>query len=305
MAEANTGTSAPDTSSAPPPDTSSAPPPDTNSAPPPDTNTPPPDNVVWPDTWREGIARGDEKKLARLGRFDGPDRIFDSYLEMEQRYQSANIVAEFPADGDDEAKAGWRKAQGVPADPSGYYDTLPEDMQIDKDDRAGFDILMNKLHETNASPQVAAAATASFFEYMGNAQAAQAEQDTLDKVESDKVLGEAYGPEMRRNMNDLKAVLNEAGVEELVLKARGPDGKALGNNPEFVRYLVGQMRQLNPLVTVPGLGGGDPAANLETEIKAIENTMATDFRKYQADSGMQARYTTLLEARNANTRPGR
>ena len=50
-------------------------------------------------------------------------------------------------------------------------------------------------------------------------------------------------------------------------------------------------------MTVPGLGGSDPAAVLDDEIAAIEKTIQTDNRAYRADKVMQARYLTLLEAR--------
>ncbi|KKL81814.1 hypothetical protein LCGC14_1990980 [marine sediment metagenome] len=62
--------------------------------------------------------------------------------------------------------------------------------------------------------------------------------------------------------------------------------------------MIGQMRTINPLVTVPGLGGGDPVAALDDEIAGIEKTMKTDFKAYSADKAMQARYLTLLEARD-------
>jgi len=54
---------------------------------------------------------------------------------------------------------------------------------------------------------------------------------------------------------------------------------------------------MNPLVTVPGLGGGDPALALNDQIAAIEKTIQHDNRTYRGDKEMQARYLELLTAR--------
>ncbi len=105
---------------------------------------------------------------------------------------------------------------------------------------------------------------------------------------------------MRRNVNDLTAWLGTAGdeVKANVLNARTPDGTKLGNDPEFIKWMVGQMRDMNPLVTVPGLGAGDPGLALADEIAAIEKTIQTDNKAYRADPKMQARYLELLSARD-------
>ena len=66
------------------------------------------DNVVWPDNWKQEIAGADDpdgKRLTRLGRFDHPGRIFDSFLEIETKYKGADIRTSFTDEGSDEDKA--------------------------------------------------------------------------------------------------------------------------------------------------------------------------------------------------------
>ena len=62
------------------------------------------------------------------------------------------------------------------------------------------------------------------------------------------------------------------------------------------------MRVISPLVTVPGLGAGDPALALNDEIAEIEKTIRTDNKGYRADKKMQARYLELIEARDSKKR---
>ena len=90
-----------------------------------------------------------------------------------------------------------------------------------------------------------------------------------------------------------------------IFGARMPDGTPVGNDPEVLKWLIGQMRTINPLVTVPGLGGGDPALALNDEIAAIEKVIQTDNRAYRADKVMQARYLELISARDSKNASGK
>ena len=130
--------------------------------------------------------------------------------------------------------------------------------------------------------------------------AQRAEDDVKSKKDTDDALHELYGVDFRRNINDLNAWIGTAGeeVKAKIFSARMPDGTPLGNDPDFLKWMIGQMRAINPLVTVPGLGEGDPLAALDDEIAAIENTIQNDNKGYQKDKKMQARYLELLSARN-------
>ncbi|KKK56563.1 hypothetical protein LCGC14_3063280, partial [marine sediment metagenome] len=130
--------------------------------------------------------------------------------------------------------------------------------------------------------------------------AERAEMDKDSKKATDDELHELYGAEFRRNINDLNAWLGTAGedVKNSILKSRMPDGTPLGNDPGFIKFMVGQMRDMNPLVTVPGLGAGDLALALADEIAAIEKVIQNDNKTYRADKKMQARFLELIQARD-------
>lgn len=259
-------------------------------------------NVIWPDKWREEIAGKDDKdakRLTRLGRFDQPGRIFDSFLEIEQTLKKADIRSPFPHEGNDKDKAKWRKNNSVPDEAGGYFDKLPDGLKIAEEDKQGMDTLAEAMHTIHAPANVTHAAMGAYYKHIENILAEQAERDATGKKDTDDALHELYGGDFRRNINDLGAWLDSAGEggKAKILGARGPDGTPLGNDPEFLKFMIGQMRSINPLVTVPGLGGSDPAAALDDEIGAIEKTMRLDNRAYQADKVMQTRYLELLTAR--------
>ncbi len=256
--------------------------------------------VVWPDKWREEMAGDDAKKLTRLGRFDHPGRIFDSYLELEQAHKSADVRSPFPDEGSDKDKARWREDNSVPAEAKGYLEKLPDGLVVGEEDAAGMATLADAMHAVHAPAGVTHAAMGAYYEHVGNVAAERAEQDAAGKKATDDDLNELYGVDFRRNINDLNAWLGTApeGVKENILSARTPDGSPLGNDPEYLKWMISQMRLLNPLVTVPGLGGGDPGATLDDEIKVIEEKIRTDNKTYRADKPMQARYLELIAARD-------
>lgn len=257
-------------------------------------------NVIWPETWRAQIAGEDEKQLERLGRFTDPGALAKSYFEMEKKLSSTPLKTEFPADGSEDEQAAWRESNGVPKEPAGYFENLPEGVEVSDDDRAGIERLAEKMHGANASPAQVHAAMGTFYEIMDDMKAERAEQDIKAQKDTEDALNQLWGGEYRRNINDLNAWLGAGGdeIKTAVLASRLPDGTPLGSNPDFIKWMVGQMREINPIVTVPGLGGGDPAAALDAEIASIENTMRTDRPAYNADKKMQARYLELLDARD-------
>ncbi len=259
--------------------------------------------VIWPENWREEMAGGDEKKLTRLGRFDQPGRVLDSYLELEQKHSSADIRSPFPDKGSDDDKATWRESNNVPAEAGGYFDGLPDGITVSEEDRAGMDTLAEAMHAVNASPVQTHAAMGAYYSVVENLKDVRAELDVTAKRDTDDDLDELYGTAgRRRNINDLSSWIGTAGdeVKADILGARTPDGTPLGSNSDFLKWMIGQMRALNPLVTVPGLGAGDPALAINDEIAEIEKVIANDGKAYRADKKMNARYLTLIEARDKN-----
>ncbi len=257
--------------------------------------------VIWPEDWRSQMSGGDAEVAEHLGRNAEPGLIGPALVEAKNKIRGADIRTPFPEEGTDEDKAAWRKGNAVPAEAAGYFEGLPEGIEIGEEDKAGMETLAEAMHAANAPAGAVHAAMGAYYKHVEAVMAAQAESDIASKKATDDALHELYGNEFRRNINDLGAWLGSAGdeVKANILGSRMPDGTPLGNDPGFLKFMVAQMREINPLATVPGLGGGDPAAALGDEIAAIEKVMQTDNRVYRADAKMQARYLELIQARDA------
>ena len=257
-------------------------------------------NVIWPENWQSLMAGGDKKVAEEMGRYAEPGLIGHALVEAKNKIRSMDVRTPFPDEGSTTDQNKWRKDNGIPKEAAGYLENLPDGLKIAEEDKQGMDTLAEAMHASHAPANFTHAAMGAYYKHVENILAEQAERDAKGKKDTDDALHELYGGDFRRNVNDLGAWLDSAGegVKAKILSARAPDGMELGNDPEFLKFMIGQMRLINPLVTVPGLGGSDPAAALEDEIAAIEKTMRMDNKAYRADKAMQGRYLELLAARD-------
>jgi hypothetical protein len=268
----------------------------------PDPAVEPSGTVVWPDNWRDGMSGGDKKVAEELGRYSEIGMVGAALVEAKNKIRSANIRTDFPGEGTDKEQSRWREDNGVPTEAKGYFDKLPEGLVVGEEDVAGMAVLAEAMHGAHAPVGVTHAAMAAYYQHVENVDAERAEQDVASKKASEDTLNEVYGADYRRNINDLTAWIGTApeGVRESILSARTADGTPLGNDPAYMQWMIAQMRTFNPLVTVPGLGGGDPGSALADEIKTIETRIREDNAGYRGDKAMQARYLELIQARDKN-----
>ena len=258
------------------------------------------DNVIWPEDWREKLSGGDDKVAEELGRYAEPGLVGPALVEAKNKIRSADVRTPFPEEASDKDKAEWREKNGVPAEAGGYLENLPKGVTVGEEDKPGMDKLATAMHAVHAPPEATHAAMGAWYSHVEDVNAERAEQDAEAKKSTDDELHELYGADFRRNMNDLTAWIDSGGkeVKEAVLKARMPDGTPLGSYPPYLKFMIKEMRDMNPLVTVPGLGGGDPALALSDEIAKIEKFIQTNNKEYRADKKMQARFLELIQARD-------
>lgn len=257
-------------------------------------------NVIWPEDWQMRLSGGDEKIAERLGRYAEPGLVGKALIEAQDKIRSGAVKQPLADDATPEQIAEWRQENGVPAEVEEYFAELPDGLVIGTEDKAGMDVLAKEMHDANAPKGMAHAAIRAYYKHIESVQAERAELDAQAKKDTDDALHELYGNEFRRNINDLNSWLDGGGeeVKAKIFSSRTADGTPLGSDPVFLQWMIGQMREIDPLVTVVGAGAGDPSAALDDEIAGIEKKMTEDFKGYSADKGMQARYQTLLEARD-------
>lgn len=252
----------------------------------------------WPDDWREKLAGGDEKLLARLKRFASPANVLKSWRELETRVSSGEFKKSLPANATEEQVAAYRKEHGIPEAPDGYFEAL-DGTVIGEADKPIVAEFMALAHADNLPPAQVKKTLDWYYATKERLAQEQAEADTAYRAQAVEELRGEYGGEFKRNFTDLKAWVGSAGddVANLFFGARLPDGTLLGDNPAVLKWMIGQMREMNPLSAVVPSGGGDAMSSVESEIAEIEKLMNTNREAYWRDEGKQKRLRELYAAR--------
>jgi hypothetical protein len=254
--------------------------------------------------WRKDIAGDNADHLKTLERFASPKAMFESYTALRAKMSSGELkeAKPFPDKGTPEEQNAWRKEQGLPEKPEGYYEHLKFDdgLVIGEADKPAVDSFLKSAHASNMPTAAAKAAVAWYFEQQDVAAEARAEADKKVAQETVDKLRTEWGGDYRTNMNGIKALLSTApaGVADKVMNTRMSDGTPLMSDPDFLRFLTSQYRQINPVSTV--VPAGDEAAmakSIDDEIGQIQKTMRENRPAYNKDPKMQARYRELLSAR--------
>lgn len=255
----------------------------------------------WPDDWRNKMAGDDEKTLKRLERFQSPADIFKSYRAMEQKVSSGEMKNALKEGASEEELAAWRKDNGIPEKPEGYFENLPEGMAIGEEDKPMFDAVAERIHGINADPKVMKELASWYYEHQEAQSAAQTEKDNEYLRNNDDALRAEWGNEYRGNVNTINAFLKTAfpeGVGDMISQARLPDGSVLGSNAEILKSFVTMARDLNPSITLVPAAGSNAGAAIDDEIKEIESLMgnhSSEYWKGPKSKGIQERYRKLLE----------
>lgn len=255
----------------------------------------------WPATWREDMAKGDEKALQRLQRFTAPPDIFTSYRALEQRVSSGELkaVSPFPAKGTPEQQNAWRKENGIPEKPEAYDLKFDDGLVVGEEDKGWVDSYLKAAHAGNIPNAQVKETLKWYFGYK------DAEADSRQQADSDvarktvDALRAEWQGDYRVNMNGIEALLALApkGVAEKLKASRFSDGTPIMSDPDTLKFLAGMFRQVNPVSSV--VPAGDEAGMMKSisdELTQIRNTMRTNRSAYNKDEKMQARYRELVDA---------
>ena len=275
-----------------------------------------------PDPWKltddvrkaiaEHYAAGDkkiyEKELKRLQRIDDVRHVWGMYRELEGKFTSGGLIKIPGKDAKEEDIAAFRKALGVPEKPEEYFDKiqLENGVVIGDADKPLVNTFAEAVHKAGATPEVMSAALNWYYQ-MQEQQAAEIDQaDNEFHVEGIRTLKEDWGPSFNRRINAIASVFatapggadpdNPESLYAQIVTARTSDGRILGDNPDFIRWLDYIRGEINPAATVVE-SGDNSGRSIDEEIAAIEKRMKEDRRGYFKDEAMQARYRELLQAR--------
>ena len=280
---------------------------------------PPAATTDWPEDWREKIAEhagaGDKKAVARelkrLQRFTDPMSIYGSARELEAKFSEGNLTKIPGPDADEKEIAAYRKAIGVPEEVSGYTDNieLANGMVVGEADKPAIDFYAQIAHDAGMAPDAFNKLVQGYYDTQEDQAATLDQSDNDYRAESSRVLREAYGASLDRNIQSLSRLFAETpggadlenpnSLMSLVFGARLGDGTLAGDNPEVIQALVNWTKQIHPLAAVTE-GGNQSGQSVDDELESIRGIMRTDRPRYNKDTKMQARYLELIGAQQAH-----
>lgn len=249
--------------------------------------------------WRSDMAGEDKELLGFLGRYASKDAALKAFKKTNDDIKKGVYRKPLSDDPTPDEIAAYRKDFGVPDKPEGYLEKLPEGLVIGDDDRPMVESFLAKMHSANAPAAVTSAALDAYYELVDQQAAAESEANATAKAAGEDALRSEWGGDYRRNLNILQSHLSTLpeAVTAAITGGRGPDGIALANNPEIIKWLTGLALESNPVATVvPGAGANQESA-IADEIATIERTMRENRPAYNRDEKMQTRYRELLTAR--------
>lgn len=246
--------------------------------------------VEWPEDWREKLAKDDAKALNRLKRFASPENLVRTLMEQDRKISSGEYKKGLGDNPSEEEIAAYRKANGIPeeATAEGYGVDFPENFEASDADKAELGEFLKAMHDQNASPAVVKSA---WDTYLGMRE--KAEQDAYDvaqqrtqdyKVELKTEYGKDYDRNTRIGDNFLASQLGENASDLTGLTLA--DGTKLGDNPNFVRFIVnaGLNAADDEAVATAELDGGQ---SIEDAYKTAMDLKFTDPKKYHSDEHQQ------------------
>lgn len=250
--------------------------------------------------WRSAAAGDDDKFKSQLERFDSLGSFANSFREAQQKISSGQLKDQLPANATDDQIKHYREANGIPLEPNGYTENLPDGLVLGEEDKEIFSSFAEALHSVNAPPEIAHKAIEWYNNFAEQQQDAMAEIDHEHHMATEDELRRDWGGDYRQNINIVGALVEKTFGKEgknVILNARGPDGRAVMNNPEVLKGLAELAREVMHPMSIPGQQGNDAQQTVDDEIAEIEKVMREDRQAYNRDEKMQARLRQLYDIR--------
>lgn len=273
-----------------------------------------PDEVAgdFPGDWREKLAKGDDKKLARLKRYTSVEAALLAGFAAQDKIRSGDYkVAELAEDASPEEKKAFLEERGIPAEAKAYDIPKVAGHQWTEADTPVLDAFKEVAHK-HMLPQGAMNGIAEWYARQLQVASEAREQqivaiDTADKETTTEALRTEFGAEYKPTLALMKRLLADSehmpdGLGELIASARDANGRRLLNNPAMARYLAQQARDAY------GDGGfitPDAAARHSTRKAEIERIRDTDIARYRSEK-LDQEYMEILDKEvSHNSRRGR
>lgn len=251
------------------------------------------DKPGLPADWRELASNGDDDALKLLKRYGSLNGVVKALVEKDRLIRSGKIKRDMPDPKDEKALAEWRKAEGIPDDPSGY--SFPDAVKkvMTDDDKPMLASFTDYAHKKGAPQAVVDIASEWYFDMATHAAEDQSSSDLTAREEAEAELRKdwAHGEYKANTTLAKRFVESIPGVGDVWEEARLPDGRLLGSIPEFVQWASDQGRQQFGDVT---FANGDSERKHTARRDEIEKIRNTDFDRYEAE-GLDKELRGLIE----------
>lgn len=246
----------------------------------------------WSEDWREKMANGDEAMLKVLKRYSSPTTFAKGWKEREDLIRSGKLKAAKPDGTDEKALAEWRKENGVPDDPTGY--AIPETvkgMLVDSD-KPLVAAWFEDAHAAGMPQEMAAKGVEWYGKIIGQLQEQQSAADIGYREAAEDALRKEWShAEYKANTTLGARWLSSTPLGETWADLRTPDGRRLGDNPDFMMWAADNGRQSFGDVS---FATGDAERRFIARKEEIEKIRDTDFDRYEAE-GLDKEYRTIIE----------
>lgn len=252
--------------------------------------------------WRKELSGGDDSALKTFERFSTPKDAGKAYLEAVTKIRTNTLAKPLAADAKPEEVAEWRKANGIPEKPEGYFEKLPNGRVLGQEDQPLFTEFANAVaHKHNLKPE-AVHDIVDWYYKLADTESAQL--STVDKThtkEAEDALRAAWGEDYRANQNHLDNYM--AGLPENLQKSFregfGGDGRKLMHNPDFVQWMSNIAREFTPTGIVAAGGNESQMSTITDELGKLIKLSGDQHSAYWkgADAQkLQARHMQLIDA---------
>lgn len=244
-----------------------------------------------------------EKASKFLGRFNDKGAFIKSVLEAQSKLGERDAHKPLAKDAKPEEIAAYRAQNGIPAEPKGYWEKLPDGLVIGKEDQPVFDAYGALAHKHNVAPAVMHDFAKAYYDGVEQMKVEEAKVDRADAQKAVTELRAKMGPDYDAN----KAILDNwiegmpADLQPLFKDATLGDGTRLFNSAAALEFLMDAARKLNPAAHLIPAGGEANMMGVETELNSIKGLMADKNSKYwkgPESEKLQKRYRDLVTAQS-------
>lgn len=250
----------------------------------------------FPEDWRDKMA-GDDKELRKaLDRYKSPADVAKANRDAQVKLRSGKPAADEPmpdAEKEPEKAKEWRQARGIPDDPTGYE--VPDAVKslVTDADKPKLAEFTEEMHKLGMPKSAVGPVMEWYFKNDAANREAIATADRADASEVEETLRSEYGAEFRPNVTLAKRFAEEITPGLNWFSARLPDGRLLGNVPEFVKALANLGSQEYGDVA---FAGGEASNRTMARKEELEAMLENDPTAYFANPKYSKELESIIEA---------